>query len=90
MHHIIPLGLPTIAHNFVKMKFHSMKILNDVSCNLNWIKLNSNSNSILNWIFKIQFINWIKIQLNWNGMQIGGEGIENLLITMLQCWKKKL
>jgi hypothetical protein len=23
-------------------------------------------------------------------MQIGGEGIENLLITMLRCWKKKL
>jgi hypothetical protein len=23
-------------------------------------------------------------------VQIGGEGIENLLIIMLQCWKKKL
>jgi len=48
-----------------------------------WIELNSNAT-------KIQFNNWVKIQLNWtqnqlenNEMQIGGETIEILLVNIV-------
>jgi hypothetical protein len=42
--------------------------MNNLQCNLNGIQ--------------IQFINWIKIELKINGMQIGGKGIENILVNM--------
>ncbi len=48
-----------------------------------WIELHSNAT-------KIQFNNWVKIQLNWtqnqlenNEMQIGGETIEILLVNIV-------
>jgi len=63
-----------------------VKILNEISCSLNWIeiKLNSdliglNSNSINN---------WIKIHLKKKGMQIDENGFDNLLMNMM--FKKKL
>jgi hypothetical protein len=43
---------------------------------LNWFEVNST------WI-KNKFNNWIKIQLKKIEMQIGGEGIENLLMDMM-------
>ncbi len=52
-----------------------MKILNDISCKLNWIPIND-------WI-KIQ-LNWIQISLKKNEMmQIDGEGIEDFLVNMV-------
>jgi hypothetical protein len=31
----------------------------------------------------MQLNNWLKTQLNWNGMQIGAKDIENLLVNMV-------
>jgi hypothetical protein len=42
--------------------------LNDIAFNLNWVEFNSNLN---------------KIQLKRNGMQIGEENIEDLLMNMV-------
>jgi hypothetical protein len=42
------------------------------------LELNSNTLNGLS----IQFNNWIKIELKINGMQIGGKGIENILVNM--------
>ncbi len=53
----------------MKMNFH----LNDIAFNLNWVE------------FKyVEFnSNFIKIHLKRNGMQIGEESIENLLMNMV-------
>ncbi len=40
------------------------------------LELNSNTLNGLS----IQFNNWIKIELKINGMQIGGKGIENMVL----------
>jgi len=62
-----------------------MEILNDIACNFNSILLNSGSIKgnfrILYWI-QIQ-LNLIQIQLKRNGVQIGIESTENLLIIMV-------
>ncbi len=73
--------------DFVKITFILMEILNEITCNLNWIqilKLNSN-------IFKVEFkfnLNLIKSKFNWinffkNGMQIDAQAIENMFITFI-------
>ncbi len=82
------LGSPLMHTILWKLSSIQMKILNDISCNLIWIKFQFQFNSKLD--FLNAFTNWIEIQLNWNGMQIGGEGIENIIITILWCWRKKL
>jgi hypothetical protein len=76
-----------LKNEFILWKLNPIhvKILNEISCSLNWIeiKLNSdliglNSNSINN---------WIKIHLKKNGMQIDENGFDNLLMNMM--FKKK-
>jgi hypothetical protein len=67
-----------------------MKILHDIASTLN-----RNSIQIkyivwnVNWI-EFQFNNWIKIQLKRNEMQIGGKGIENMIMNMMFMGKKLL
>jgi hypothetical protein len=50
-----------------------MKILNDIVCNFNSNSIQLNSNSTIG----------LTIQLKRNEMQIGGEGIKNLLVNMV-------
>jgi hypothetical protein len=51
-----------------------MKILNDITCNLNWIQFEFNSIQALK--FTSNTLYQIQIQLRRNGMQIGAKGIE--------------
>ncbi len=63
-----------------------MKILNEISYNLNWIEIKFSSDLIgLN---SNSINNWIKIHLKKNGMQIDENGFENMLMNMM--FKNKL
>ncbi len=55
-----------------------MEILNDNACKINSILLNS---GLIKGKFRI--LNWIQIQLKRNGVQIGIESNEILLIIMM-------
>jgi hypothetical protein len=63
-----------------------VKILNEISYNLNWIEIKFSSDLIgLN---SNSINNWIKIHLKKNGMQIDENGFENMLMNMM--FKNKL
>jgi len=69
---------------FSKLSSIQIKILNDITCNLNWIEFKL----FLNWIEFLKLnsntLNEIKIQLIENGMQIGAKDVENF--SWLWCW----
>ncbi len=52
-----------------------------IEWNLNWIELNFNLTTF-NSTIGLRF-NSIQIQLKRNGIQIGGEGIENIFMNMM-------
>jgi hypothetical protein len=58
----------------IELNWIESKFLNSIQI----IEWNSNSNSTIE----------IKIELNWNEMQIDGEGMENLLVNMVLGKKK--
>ncbi len=59
--------------DFIGMKFHSNENIewHCMKIELKILKFDSNA------------LNWIKIELKRNGIQIGTKGIENLLMTMM-------
>jgi hypothetical protein len=50
---------------------------------LNWNQIPKFNSNTLNGIPNLNSTIEIKIELNWNEMQIGGEGMENLLVNMV-------
>ncbi len=77
--------------NWIQILNLNSNVLIGIWIELNWIELNSNSTKF-NSTIKLKF-KWIEFKSieKKNGMQIGGENIKNLLVTVvLTIFKKNL